>query len=232
MAGQAFLEYGDMDFAAMGEAGDFYDRDMVEGAFSDFGTWEGNYAMRVATAKMIGLDDQPSLGADALQPEVQKIITTGKSEGAPDWAKEEAQRFIQQAYTLVGHIGVRAHLAERDLYRGMAVPSSSPVLKAKEGDELEFTLSSFSPFPQTAMNFAETDSKNDSPVILFLEKGAATAIAPDGYEDEQEIDGEWVMAPVEEITQGTFLVTKVEKVKINGVTVTKISIRQQDVWEL
>lgn len=236
IGGQAFLKYGDMDFEMLGET-DFYEQNAIDGAISDWGTWEGNYAMRVVAANIIGLDIEPSAGKEQLDDFVSNIIDNGISEGAPDWAKAEAERYIQQAYMLVGSIGTKSREYERELHRGMSVPGNSPVLKMKEGDSFDLTLSAFTPFERMAMQF--TDSPTGwvayphQRVIFTLEKGAYTtrSTAPD-LEDEDKIGNDWVTATVEEVTQGSFSVTKVKKAKIAGVTVTRIFIRQDDVWEI
>ena len=230
--GQGFLKYGELDFETLGDAGDFYDQDMIDGAMSDWGTWEGNYAMRVAAANMIGLDKPPSLGQDALDNTVDKIITTGKIGDAPEWATEEAQRYIQQAWTMMGHIDAKAHQSQYVLYRGIAVSPNDKILDVKKGDTLDWTLSAFTPCPSTAMGFTDSDKDTDERVIFVLDKGAFTAVSSDpSYETEENIDGAWVTASIEEVTQGTFEVQAVfKKEKIRGMTVTKIFIKQIDTW--
>ena len=75
-------------------------------------------------------------------------------------------------------------------------------------------LSAFTPDRAMANDFTNHGAAGGRPVVFRLPEGTSAASAPDGYEDEIKIDGEWVQAPVEYVTAGRFKVAGVHKERV------------------
>jgi len=202
------FEYGDMTFSrdtiyGLG--------DVAEAAISTLSTWHGNFAMRSVSAHMMGIERPPTAGGENVDEQERHAYESGESEGLDDDSRESVEDQIYQTYALMDAVAQSEPTTET-LYRGMAVPSDSPVLGMKAGDEFMIPLSAFTWERDMAQRFSEPESRlgpaalpdeNDRSMMLRLAPGAK------GFAGLGEV-----------VTQGTFKVTKVTT--IDGVVYADI----------
>ena len=214
--------YGDMDFARETMYGL---NDVAEGGLNVWGTWEGNYQMRTVSAQMMGIERPPTEGSIYVGDARRKFLEKGDSSSLNAQAREDVQDVIFQTYAVMDSVSQSAP-TELPLYRGMAVPSGSPVLGIKSGDEFTVPLSAFSYDESVARSFSEGSpsregGKPDERMVLKLAPGAKGAAASSDYWDTQiEVNNEFVAVPNEVVSQGTFKVNKVSKT--DGITFVEI----------
>lgn len=219
-------------------------------SYDDWATWSGNWAMRMASASLMGQTLPAAIGDEYLDDDLRELLITGKVRHTPEGpdgqvievrdrsllgtsqlAIQDAQRYIEEAewglqsvywgFPSYSDSGPGARLP---VYRGISVDKDDPVLRLTPGDEFIMPLSAFTPNKRTAESFTDhgddTTVGSDVRVVFRLPVGTRGASAPTGFEDEIEVNGEWVTTPIEFVTAGRFAVDTIQwhghdKVTIN-----------------
>lgn len=125
-----------------------YEQEMSQ-ASDDFGHWDGNFATRTASARMMGMEVS-ARGAGLLDKDVESFLT-GKT-GVADLDildHNVVQSHVRHAAMLTDAAANGA--TQPALYRGIRLQEGDPLLSAKVGDVIEMPISAFS----TGRNDAE-----------------------------------------------------------------------------
>lgn len=200
------------------------DEEYLQGAVSEFGFWQGNYASRIMAASLMGLETPDATGSEDMDKAMLSALQTGqKFEGNADTdadVNQRADEFIQTNLenTLNLMVGaVNSIPTTLPLYRGMTVASDDPVTSLKEGDSFSIPLSSFSFDKSVSESFARPNQLfGNAPrtsVIFQMETGAkgASNTDLDSSNTQIQVKSQWTTVPDEVISQGKYVVTGVSK---------------------
>lgn len=159
----------------------------VAEAAEAFGYWEHNYGIRIASAKMMGLESGFSPKGDVGSKEVSRFLRGEIKD--PDTMDTlgvmRSQWGVQNAVVLMDST---AHGAEQPtLYRGIRLKEGDPRLTAKVGDEFEMPVSAFATARQDAEAYAgrvsvsgvEPSKEHSRPVLIEVKAGARGVVAGD-----------------------------------------------------
>lgn len=227
------FHYGDMDWETT-HVSEFDEG--WEGAYEDWATWPGNWAMRMTSASLMGQTLPAAIGDEYLDDDLRELLITGKVRhdpigpdgeiievrdrsllGTSVLALQDAHRYIEEAASglLSVYWGFPANsnggtTNSHPIFRGISVDKDDDILKLSPGDEFIMPLSAFTPNKRTADSF--TDHGDDTTVgadvraVLRLPAGTRAAPSPGGYNEEILVNGGWTSLPVEYVTAGKFVV--------------------------
>jgi hypothetical protein len=202
--------YGDEEWEVFD--GDLDPVDAADAAYSMWSGYDGNFQMRHVSAALMGQETPAAYGDEVGPKEINQILSTGKWEGQPEWAKEQAKESVQWATFIMDQV-VNGEKTERPLYRGLSdVPDDADILNYKPGDTFTIPLSAFSPDQRLAEQFSTGTGEGKS-VIIVVEPGARGYKAPEGYETQFEENGKWVEDSIEYVTNGDFEVVRTQNAR-------------------
>ncbi len=209
--------YGDEEWEVFD--GDLDPVDAADAAYSMWSGYDGNFQMRHVSAALMGQETPAAYGDEIGPKEINQILSTGKWEGQPEWAKEQAKESVQWATFIMDQV-VNGEKTERPLYRGLSdVPDDADILNYKPGDTFTIPLSAFSPDQRLAEQFATGTGEGKS-VVIVVEPGARGYKSPEGYETQFEENGKWVEDSMEYVTNGDFEVVRTQNAR--GQTIVTI----------
>jgi len=200
----------------------------IEMAFDDFDYWQGNYAVRTVSARMMGIEGVQSYGDDVGPHEVIDAIDTGAinpdnfvhyegdyndPDRTPKWVMDKVNEHVNATWVLMQ--ASKRTILHHLVYRGIAVKDDHPLMSAKKGDTISFPISAFSPDFFNARSFSLQEQEGESSVVFVLQPGAHVA---HNHADVSSVkDGdEWVERPIETVAQGKFEVVGVKTVPGGG----------------
>jgi hypothetical protein len=125
---------------------------MVSWAGNDFAYWDSNYATRVVSARIMGLEGGFSPRGEGGPPEVSQFLRGERSvDTLSAGDRLRAQNHVQNAVTLIDAAGNGKK--QKQLYRGLRLRDDDPRLSAKVGDEFEMPVSAFATQRDEALAF-------------------------------------------------------------------------------
>lgn len=179
------MKYGDLEWEANGVVdadgnNPDLDADKWDSVYQDWSYYEGNHAMRLASAALMG-EPRPAAtpGNDS---DVSSVMHDGDTFGVGDAAMRAAKGYVEGAV-----VGLRAVAANPrvgyELYRGLnEVDATAPIRSVKPGDTLTMPLTAFSTDGASAMSFTTNVGANgyggensSRGLMIVLEKGAKAA---------------------------------------------------------
>lgn len=183
----------------------------VAQASEEFAHWEGNYATRTASARMMGLETT-ARGAGLLDGGVESFLAGKTKVDDLDIADQiQAQNRVRHAATLMDAAANGAK--QPSLYRGIRLQEGDPLLSAKVGDVIEMPISAFSTGRYDAEAFTTTGRIGDQRpgegfsrrVLIDVEPGArgqATNSMGPGLGTEVVVQGRFrvVATPAPEVS--------------------------------
>lgn len=200
------------------------------GSYQDWVSWPGNWAMRMASASVMGQTLPAAIGDEYIDDDVRESLITGK---VPEFgsSEDDVHRYVEEAVAGLRKVYYSTRGGSSGsymrAYRGISVDRDDDVLKLTPGDEFIMPLSAFSPNHLDAATFADQgDFGGDVSVLFKIPAGTAVAASVNydggGFYNEDEV---WVdEAPAEFVTAGRFSVESIEWKSHDKVWIT---LRQQ-----
>lgn len=155
-------------------------RPLINAASSEFAYWDGNYATRVVSARIMGIEGgfKPR-GEGAGNEAVEEFLAGRRSESTLDpFQRPVAQDRIRSAVMLLDAAGNGKE--RQQLWRGIRLRDGDPRLSAKVGDEFEMPVTAFATLRADAEPFASQSvigglfphKEHSRPLLIDVEAGA------------------------------------------------------------
>ena len=209
------VEYGDIDE----EIEDPYGNEFAEEGSTHWGTWEGNWQMRHASAALMGLPSPQASGSEYTDRNMNEAFATGNAELLDEDGLHEAARTIHMTNKVMKEI-YGAYEDAPLLHRGLTdVDPDSHLLTAPIGSTYVTPLTAYSSDPAVAVSFAADNQSSDHPEVMVVVAPGSKAVHGGEYSFGEDVDHYttatgWVKgdyAPVEHVSQGRYrIVDRIE----------------------